>query len=242
VDDQLQLILMTLPIAVVLGCAGGIGALFWEPSDQWRSIFQNIAAGLLTGIIAVDILPEVRQEGDPLFVIAGFAVGAILMVSLNKFADRLETQRDRNRPIGLALAAAIDTGVDGLIIGAGFAASDDLGVLLVIALGLELCVLTFSVGAEYRDSGAERWMTTLVTTGIAAMVAVGALSGYMLFGNMEPATIAIILAFAAAALLYLVAGELLVKAHMAAQSTRSIASFFLGFLALMAFTLLIEES
>lgn len=236
--DQLQQLLFALPFAVAAGIVGGIVVRFWEPEDEWRSTIQNFAAGLLSAIIAVDLLPQVRTDGEPLLVLAGFAAGGILMIGVNAFAERLEQRRDDGLPFGLAIAAGIDTIIDGLIIGVGFAASDELGLLLVAALSIELSVLTFSVAAEFRDNGASSLVTVGITSGIAMMIAVGAISGWLIFGGMAPATIAIVLAFASAALLYLVTEELLLKAHNSARTTQTVTSFFLGFLVLMAFTLI----
>jgi zinc transporter ZupT len=52
--------------------------------------------------------------------------------------------------------------------------------------------------------------------------------------------VAVVLAFSPAALLYLVTEELQAKGHSARQSNGTVFSFFLGFLALMAFTLFFE--
>jgi zinc transporter, ZIP family len=62
------------------------------------------------------------------------------------------------------------------------------------------------------------------------MVAVGAILGYWFFSELEPDQVAVVLAFSAAALLYLVTEELLAKGHSARQSTGTVFSFFLGFL------------
>lgn len=61
----LQQVLSYIPFAVAAGIAGGVVVVFWDPPRQWRGYTLHFAAGLLTAIVAVDILPEVRSEGNP---------------------------------------------------------------------------------------------------------------------------------------------------------------------------------
>lgn len=160
------------------------------------------------------------------------------MLTVKKGSERVATASRTDAPVGLVIAAALDTVIDGFIIGAGFAVGSGLGLALVIALGLELSVLTLSIASEFRKAGISRWRTGLTTTGVSLTLLVGAATGAVLLAGLSPSLIATLLAFAAAALLYLATEELLLKAHKAADTTRAVAVFFLGFFVLMAFTLL----
>ena len=75
-------------------------------------------------------------------------------------------------------------------------------------------------------------------TGIAAMLMVGALAAFFSLRGASEATIAVVLAFGAAALIYLVAEELLVEAIEAEESLFSTAMLFAGFLVVLAIKLL----
>jgi zinc transporter, ZIP family len=236
--EQFHQLIIYLPFGVISGIAGGIAAIYWDPGSRWRSYIQHCAAGLLTAIIAVDILPEVRQNARPALALAAFAVGALMMIGFKLLSERLEDDRKDDIPVGLPLAAALDTFIDGAIIGAGFALSDELGLLLMIGLGLELSVLTLSIGSEFNKAGVGRGPILAITSGIAIVLALGAITGLFLFGGLAEEHIALVLSFAAAALLYLVSDELLAKAHEDRRSPGAVTSFFIGFLALMAFTLL----
>ncbi len=55
-----------VPFAIIAGVLGGIIAVSRIPRAIYRSMIQHLAAGLLTAIIAVNLLPEVRNEGDPI--------------------------------------------------------------------------------------------------------------------------------------------------------------------------------
>ena len=60
------------------------------------------------------------------------------MIGLKWVVVGLERKEKRGQrlPVGLAAAAAVDTFLDGVIISAGFSVDQQLGTLLVIALGL----------------------------------------------------------------------------------------------------------
>lgn len=236
--DLLQQVLTFIPFAVAAGIAGGVVATFWPPEQQLRAYIQHFAAGLLTAIIAVDLFPEIRGSGDAGLVIASFAAGSLFMLVLKKVSDRFEEGSDRTS-LGLVAAAAVDTVVDGMIIGVGFAVGEGLGLLLTVALGVELCALTLSVVSELRKAGVARAWTLAVSAGISSMLLVGASLGAFLFGGLSDGAMAAVLAFSAAALLYLATEELLLKAHREAKTSgRAVFSFFAGFILLLAFTLL----
>jgi zinc transporter, ZIP family len=235
---ELQQPLTLIPFAVLAGIAGGVLGLFWTPRDTWRSYIQHLTAGMLTGIIAVDLLPEALEHGRTMPLVAGFAGGSLLMVIVKYVTDRLEAWSTDNLPLGLALSAAIDTAVDGAIIGVAFAFSGELGLLLTIGLGIELLVLTLSVTTQFKDAGAATWMTATAAILIPLMLALGMIVGVLTLGGLSLASLSVVLAFAAAALLYLVTEELLQKGHQIGTSPATVAAFFAGFLVLMAFTLL----
>ena len=128
--------------------------------------------------------------------------------------------------------------MDGVIISAGFSVDQQLGTLLVIALGLELFFLTLSVGVEFREGHFSPWQSLLITGGIACLLSIGALSASFFLANASQATLAIVLSFGAAALIYLIAEEPLVETIQAEESIFSTLMLFSGFLILLMLKLL----
>jgi zinc transporter, ZIP family len=231
-------LIFPLLFASGLGIIGGVVSIFWDVSVPMRGYLLHFAAGILTAIIAVDLLPQVREDGQAVSVLIAFALGCAAMVGIKVLSEWLEDRDDNDLPHGLGITAALDTTIDGFIIGAGFAASGALGTLLAFALGLELFVLTLSVSFEYINKGARQLLATGITTGIAILLSVGAVSGYLLLTGVSDQGIANVLSFASAALLYLVFEELISKGQAARRSVTTVVFFFLGFLILMSFTLL----
>jgi ZIP family zinc transporter len=227
-------------LAASAGLLGGIIALFWSPNVQARSAIQHFAAGAVLSAVASSVIPEAERLGTVVGILGGFAAGGLAMIALKWVVVRFEEKEKKGGklPIGLAAAAGVDTLVDGALITAGFFSGAQLGPLLVAALAVELFFLTLSVGSEFRKGKSKGWQGILITSGVAALMLVGAFLASLILRDASEATIAVWLAFGSAALIYLIAEELLVEAIQAEKSLLSTAMLFAGFLVLLAFKLL----
>lgn len=205
-----------------------------------RSAVQHFAAGAVLAAVAANVIPEVEQLGTLPGIMSGFIAGVLVMIALKWVVVRSEHKgKQRNRfPVGLAAAAAVDTLIDGMLISAGFSANAQLGFLLAIALALELLFLTLSVGVEMREGNFKWWQSMAVTGGIALLLLIGAFGAAFFLANVSKATLAIVLSFGAAALIYLIAEELLVENIEAEKSLFPTLTLFSGFLALLVLKLL----
>lgn len=103
---------------------------------------------------------------------------------------------------------------------------------LVDEPGGQILFLSLSLAAELTDTGLSKARSALVCTGLGLITAVGAIGGAALLGGAGKPVLAAVLAFGAAALLYLALEELLVEAHEQAETTLSAAMFFAGFLSI----------
>ena len=237
---SISLILPYVLIATGAGILGGLIAAFWSPRAGARSAIQHFAAGAVLSAVASNVIPEAERLGNPASILSGLAAGGIAMIVLKWIVVRLERREKRTdkSPVGLAAAAAFDTLLDGVVISAGFSADQQLGTLLLFALGIELFCLTLAVEGAFRKGKLKLWQQLSITSGIACLLLVGALLGQFLFGGASPGTLAVVLAFGSAALIYLIAEELLVETIQAEESVFSTAMLFSGFLVLLALKLL----
>lgn len=239
-SGQLSSALLYILLATGAGLLGGVIALFWSPTTIIRSAVQHFAAGAVLAAVASNVIPEVERTGTFPGIISGFVVGGLVMVGLKWIVIRFEhKEKQRNKlPVGLTAAAAVDTLIDGILTSAGFSANEQLGTLLAIALALELLFLTLSVGVEFRESDFKFWQSLSVTVGIASLFLAGAIGAGFFLAEVSEATLAVVLSFGAAALIYLVAEELLVENIEAEQSIFPTLTLFSGFLVLLALKLL----
>ena len=225
----MQAVAFTL-IPVVAVLIGSLFAVSRRPSDALVSAMQHLAAGVVFAAAAAEILPQVMHEGSPIATFTGGALGILVMLSLKALEGRA------SGPIAMWGAVAVDILIDGLVLGLAFVAGGKAGVLLTIALTLEVLFLGLTVTTELGETIKSKARIIAITMGIALLLPIGAAIATPV-ATFPPVVIAGFLSFGLMALLYLVTEELLVEAHEKPDTPLISAMFFIGFLGL----LLIEE-
>jgi ZIP family zinc transporter len=225
----MQAVAFTL-IPVVAVLIGSLFAVSRRPSDAFVSAMQHLAAGVVFAAAAAEILPQVMHEGSPIATFTGGALGILVMLSLKALEGRA------SGPIAMLAAVAVDILIDGLVLGLAFVAGGKAGVLLTIALTLEVLFLGLTVTTELGETIKSKARIIAITMGIALLLPIGAAIATPV-ATFPPVVIAGFLSFGLMALLYLVTEELLVEAHEKPDTPLISAMFFIGFLGL----LLIEE-
>lgn len=227
----LQIILIA---AIPVGAAflGALTAALHPPGRIVRSSIQHFAAGVIFSVVAVELLPEVRRGHDPLEVGWTFAAGVGLMLAIDWAVKRFTYGGEHAGTRGPSPAQLVPIGVDllldGLLIGIAMTAGLKQGVLLTIALTLELFSLGLAMAVQF---GAAKFpVRVLAPTGIACLMIVGAVLGRTLLAEASVHTLAGLLSFGCAALLFLVTEELLIEAHESADTAVTTTMFFVGFL------------
>ena len=225
----MQAIAFTLiPVAAVL--IGAALAVARRPSDAFVSAMQHLAAGVVFGAAAVEILPQVMHEASPAATLIGGAIGIAVMLGLKKLEQRSKG------PVAMLGAVGIDIFIDGLVLGLAFVAGAKAGLLLTIALTLEVLFLGLTLVTELGESVRSKVRIVAIAGGIALMLPLGAALATPV-ALLPPIYVAGFLSFGLMALLYLVTEELLVEAHEKPDTPLISSMFFIGFLGL----LLIEE-
>jgi ZIP family zinc transporter len=171
-------------------------------------------------------------------LIAGFALGVAAMLALEQVTRRLQTTRPASGSdpaVGLLAAIGIDVAIDGLLIGVAFAAGARQGKLLVVAVTTEVLALGLAVATDLNDRGCPPRSVLAGGAMPGPVLAVTAILGAGLLGGLPAWALTAVIAFAAAALLYLVTEELVVEAHETADAPWITGCFFAGFLVLLIF-------
>jgi zinc transporter, ZIP family len=217
---------------------GGVIAIFRTPGPGVQGAIQHFAAGVVFAAVAGEVLPEIRAEGAVLPLVLGFSLGVVAMLSMKWFTERMgghgghAGEATGEQPTALLVTVGVDLLMDGLLVGLGFAAGATTGLLLTVALTLEVLFLGLSTAVTLRTAGAPQGRLLATLAALALMIVVGALLGSTLLAGLSGPWLEGVLAFGAAALLYLVTEELLVEAHQLPDTPLMTACFFLGFLAI----------
>jgi ZIP family zinc transporter len=206
-------------LAFVMTLAGGAFAFRYRSSLQAIMAFS---AGLLIGVVFLDLMPELfelsHSEALPvrlltLTVVAGF-VGIFLLEKLTIIhSEKSHDTPGHHHNVGLAGAIGLSfhSFLDGLAIGVGFQAGNEVGVVVLLAVVAHdfadgLNTVTFMLAT--RNS---RWRTLSLLVVDALAPVAGALLTNVL--HIEPRLLAFQLAFFAGFLLYLGASDLLPHVH-----------------------------
>ena len=235
----LVLLYVLFPVGAML--VGASIAAIRVPGPRLGSAIQHFAAGMVFAAVAIELLPDVVSKHAPVATVIGFAAGVALMLTVQGFSRRAERMAKgrATASTGLLAAVGVDITIDGFLIGIGFAAGARQGLLLTMALTLELLSLGLATMTALRQTGAPPGRSILTTTGLALLVLVGAVVGVVLLAGLTGALLDGVLAFGVAALLYLVTEELLVEAHEVPETAAVTSIFFVGFLLLLVIDLLV---
>lgn len=223
-----------IPLASML--AGGAAATYRPPGPRVRSYLQHFAAGLVFAAAAVEVLPDVMHRRAPVAASVGFACGVALMLAIRALAGERGTDEQGERKSSdwaMAAVVGIDIFIDGILIGVMLGAGQKAGVLVTIALAVELLALGLATAADMGNGGASRARILRTITILAVLPLAGAIAGSLLLSGLQGDWMEAVLAFAVAALLYLAAEELLVEAHEVPETPLTTAIFFGGFLLLL---------
>lgn len=229
-----------VPAAAVI--VGGVVAAVRTPGPKVQSAVQHVAAGVLFAALATELLPDVVHRRLPWVTLGGFALGVIAMLLLKALARRLEEREEKTAPsalpTSLLLASALDIALDGLLIGVSFAAGERQGLLITIAMTLEVLFLGVATAAAVRGLNARRLVLATTIT-FAVLLMAGAGIGAYFLASASPIVLDGVLSFGVAALLYLVTEELLTEAHEVDETPVLTSMFFVGFLALLMIEMMV---
>ncbi|MGB7421450.1 ZIP family metal transporter [Comamonas flocculans] len=215
-------------VAAIIGAAIAVSV---RPGPTLVSAIQHFAAGVVFAAAAGEVLPDIMHRGSPWATLIGGTVGVATML----LVKQLEAWA--KGPTGLLTAIGIDILIDGLVLGIGFAAGPKVGLLLTIALTIEVLFLGLTVATKLGESVRSRAKIVGITTALVFLLPIGALLGAPVAFLPSPVLTGFF-AFGLIALLYLVTEELLIEAHETPDRPWVTAMFFAGFLAL----LLLEEA
>jgi ZIP family zinc transporter len=258
-----QVLLYALVPAAVM-VAGAVIAIIRPPGPAIRSAILHFAAGVVFSVVAVELLPDIVARHRPLEVGLGFAIGVGVMLALRsltrKAAEKEKavptpslppgvlwaSQAEPNPtpapgalPMGLLTGVGIDILIDGLLLGIGFAAGAEEGMLLAIALTIEVLSLGLATAVELRQEGQTKTRTVSIVAALSALLVLGAGIGITVLKGASDNVMELVLSFGLAALLFLVTEELLTEAHEEPESPWLTSTFFLGFLVFLILGMLV---
>lgn len=198
---------------------GIIGIKFKNPTKKFLSFILAFASGLMMAIVCFDLLPEAFNLSTLPTVFLAILLGIIAMIFCDllvdkKFNSSIKIKKNSLLKTGIivSIGLALHNFPEGLAIGSGFNASIKLGISLAIAICLHDIPEGISMAVPMKNGGMKisKVIFYVLLSGITT--GIGALFGAII-GGISQGVIAMCLAFAAGAMIYIVSGELIPESN-----------------------------
>ncbi|MDR2546459.1 MAG: ZIP family metal transporter [Lachnospiraceae bacterium] len=218
-----------------MGIGGFISALLLKkPSANIMCWMLSFAAGIMTGIVCFSLIPEAIHISGIWIVIVGLIVGIVVILLLNRFIDRIATERDQSdltvhhtaaelyhsQPIienrekllrsGIIMFAVIafHNFPEGIAIGVSGSHDFYLGASLALIIFFHNLPEGMAIAAPMVAGGMNRWKAVLITSLTGLPTLIGGILGVIL-GSISAIATSLSLAIAGGAMLYVVFGEII---------------------------------
>ena len=217
---------------------GIIGVKFKNPSKKFLSFILSFASGLMLAIVCFDLLPEAFNLTNMPTVFLGILLGIIMMIICDLLVDKRFNNSNRFKQnkndllktgIIVSIGLALHNFPEGLAIGSGFGASIKLGLSLAIAICLHDIPEGISMAVPMKNGGIKKNKVIFYVVLSGITTGIGAFFGAII-GGISQSVIAMCLAFAAGAMIYIVSGELTPEANSLYKGRTSAIGSILGLL------------
>lgn len=207
--------------ALVLGAA----VAWWTRVPRWLvAAIMAFGAGVLISALAFDLVDEAERSGGLWPTVAGFACGAAVYVAANTALARRgarhrkrsgDQQPSEEESQGSGSAIAVGALLDGIpesvVLGLSLL-SGNVGTSVFTAIFISNLPEGLSSAAGMKRAGRGARYVFGVWGGIALASGLASLAGYALLQDASPATVALITAIAAGAILTMIADTMIPEA------------------------------
>lgn len=206
------------------GLGGWAAGLSRRAGGRAETLMAAFSAGVMTGVVCFDLLPEALRgetgtRGAALMAVAAGAAAGYLAVWLlclltEAFSVRHAGGSRLTAGFSMAAAIALHNVPEGVVLGAAFAAGGETArsaLLLTAVIGLHDVPEGMAVALPLRLGGSTRARAAGTAAAAGAATVPGAALGYGL-GSLSPAWLSLSLSFAGGAMLCVIAADLLPEA------------------------------
>jgi ZIP family zinc transporter len=226
---------------------GGLGLLLVRrPSQLGLDVLLGFTAGIMLAASMFSLLVPALDLGAIWEVVVGFGLGGALIAVADRFIPHLHlrfferrhaaqavSSEQRHRALLLLSALTIHNVPEGMAVGVAFAAGGpELGVPIALAIGIQNSPEGFAAAAPLLEAGVSRRRAFLVAAATGLVEPPAAFAALAAFGVAE-ALLPAGLAFAAGAMLYVIADELIPESHARGHEREATLALLGGFVLMM---------
>jgi ZIP family zinc transporter len=200
---------------------GALLAIWLKISLRMIGLIMAFGAGVLISAVAFDLVEEASAKSSGqgavawgLFIGCGVFFGGDLLISRIGGGDRKDSggDQDSGSALGIVLGSVLDGIPESMVIGLTIFEGGAVGAAYLAAVFISNMPEAISSTSGLVSSG---WMKSKILwmwIGIALVSGLASSAGYGLFQNSSPAVVAFVLAFAAGAILTMLATTMMPEA------------------------------
>lgn len=211
---------LVLVLAALPAAGNIVGSLLAEIADVSRrtlSLALHLAAGIVIGVVGLELLPRTLQARPPWVPLLAFVAGGVLFMGLERaigfVKSRASSGDQRTGPLAIFGGVCIDLFSDGVLIGTGSLINPALGLLLAIGQVPADVPEGFAAAATLRANGVPRRHRLLLAASFAIPVLAGGTIGYLALRTAPDLVTLSVLALTGGALITVVVEEMVPEAH-----------------------------
>jgi ZIP family zinc transporter len=193
-----------------------LGALLsfsgWIPARPLRLI-TAFGAGVLVSAVAYDLVEEaVNVSATGISVAAGFVLGSLVFYAVSALVERWTSGRSEGT--GILIGAALDGIPESAVLGVSLLAGGGVSVAVLVAVFISNVPEGLSSSAGLTEAGHPRGQILAVWIGVAIVSSLVAAISYAVLGQARGDVVAFIEAFAAGAILTMLADDMIPDAFV----------------------------
>ncbi len=224
-------------LAAILTMLGGVVAELMVVPQRMIARLLQLAAGVLTGLVAFTLMFPTLQEGYATSIIAGFFIGGAAFVILDFVTARRDEAR---RKMGIAtvstalyIGVLVDMLIDGVVIGLGSTMTPGAGIALALSIAISTAPLALVTISLAKESGQSRRFRNALFALFFVTLLGGALGGYLVLRNQPLEIRFLLIAVASGFLLTTITQSIIPEANREGEPSLA-ALFFVAGLSLYA--------
>jgi ZIP family zinc transporter len=191
---------------------------------QGAGVHPCVRAGELISAVAYELVEEaVTTAADSYAVAIGFPLGAIVFFLGDVAIDlRLKGSSDAGGGLGIVLGAVLDGIPESVVIGASLLTGETASVAVIVAVFLSNIPESISASSELLRDGWSRWRVLVLWLIVVATSTLAAGLGYVALEGASGSWISAIQAFAAGAILTMLADEMVPEAFEYTEHNKTV--------------------
>jgi ZIP family zinc transporter len=201
----------------------GAVVAFLVPIERRRLGFvMAFGAGVLISAVSYELVADaVELEAEPLWIAGGFVLGAVVFYVGDVLIDRW-TPAGGGGGLGIVLGAVLDGIPESVVIGVSLLGGETTSLAVIVAVFLSNVPESMSASVDLVEGGWARSRVLLMWAVVVLMSGAAAGIGYAALEDSSASVIGGIEAFAAGAILTMLADEMIPEAFESAERHKTV--------------------